>query len=582
MFSLFGSVFAGLSGAAALGVAALGTAAVVALYLLRERERRVRVAFVPLWEPGAGQSRIERLGRRLRRWLSLALQLALLWLLVLALVDPRPAATAPAARSWVILVDRSASMGARQDAKGDGGDRMAEARRQAHRLVDALGPEDRAMVASFGREVTAESGFEADARILHAAVDRLRVADEAAGDAADLDRALAFAAAVLRGRPQPGAVVIGDGAYEASGPVGLGVRWVPVGRPGGNVAIVSLAARRRALDPGTVDLTLVLQSFAAAPVSAAVEIVAGAGAEQRTVERLTVALAARERVTRSLPAVATRQAHLEARISVAAPAENLLGGDDRAATQVAEQRRRRVLVVGRENLYLDGALLSFGDGLVMERVAPAAVETTRARWSGFDAVVFDAVTPTPPPAAGRFLYLDPQGAGSPWPERGAIRDPVLSDADRRHPLLAQLALADLNIREGRRLALSAEDRAVASSFGVPLLVARERPGLKLVALAFDVRRSDLPLRPSFPLLLANVFEWLDERAAPAGTASARRAAVAESDTSRPAALALDGRPLAPWPVPAPAHRAPWGTLALLAALALSLVEWATHHRRWTV
>src|SRR3954454_2991798 len=110
MVSLFGYVFSGLAPVAALGATALGTAALVALYLLRERERRVRVAFVRLWEPEAGSRRIERLGRRLRRWLSLALQLALLWLLVIALADPRPAATAPAARSWVLLIDRSASM----------------------------------------------------------------------------------------------------------------------------------------------------------------------------------------------------------------------------------------------------------------------------------------------------------------------------------------------------------------------------------------------------------------------------------------------------------------------------------------
>src|SRR5438552_111787 len=143
MGALFGYVLGGLSWGAAAGVAALGTAAVVALYLLRERERRVRGALVPLWEPEAGSRRIERLGRRLRRWLSLALQLVLLWLLLIALADPRPAATAPAARSWLVLVDRSASMAARLG----GADRLAEARRQAHRVVAALGAEDRAMVA---------------------------------------------------------------------------------------------------------------------------------------------------------------------------------------------------------------------------------------------------------------------------------------------------------------------------------------------------------------------------------------------------------------------------------------------------
>jgi hypothetical protein len=220
----------------------------------------------------------------------------------------------------------------------------------------------------------------------------------------------------------------------------------------------------------------------------------------------------------------------------------------------------------------------------MQWVPAGQAASLRARWGEFDAVIFDAVAPAPPPEEGRFLYLDPHGAGSPWAERGTIRDPVLTDADRRHPLLAQLSLADLNIREARRLAPTSDDQVVAASFGIPLLLARARPELRMVAVTFDVRRSDLPLRPSFPLLLANAFDWLDDRG---GRASAERAASAgldpqESDTSRAPALALGSRPVAAWTVPGPARGQPWGLLALVAALALSLLEWTTHHRRWTV
>jgi hypothetical protein len=568
MLSLFGYVLGGLSWGAALGVAALGTAAVVALYLLRERERRIRVAFVPLWEPEAGSRRIERLGRRLRRWLSLALQLIILWLLIIALADPRPAATAPAARSWVVLLDRSASMAA---AHG-GADRLTEARRQAHRVLAALGPEDRVLVASFAGEVTAETGFEVDGRILDQAVDRVRIGD----GSADVERALAFATAVLRDRPRPTIVVIGDGAHQAAAP-GPEVRWLPVGAPGGNLAVRSLSARRRTLDPGTVELTVAVENFSAAPATATVEIVSGA----RVLERVPLELEPREQLVRTLTTAATGQ--ITARLAGAKLASNLLASDDTAGAEVGEQRRRRVLVVGAENLYLDGALLSFGGGVAMQRVPAQAAEAMRARWTDFDVVIFDGAAPATPPTAGRFLFLDPQGPGSPWPARGVMRDPVLSDADRRHPLLSQLALADLNIREARRLALAPEDQVVASSFGVPLLLARARPGLKLVGLAFDVRRSDLPLRPSFPLLLANTFDWLDDRR-PEGTARAAgpRLDPLESDTTRAPALVLAGRPLEPWTVPPPARRPPWGTVALLAALALSLIEWGTHHRRWTV
>src|SRR5947208_2172977 len=131
MLSFLGYGVAGLAPLAAAGVAAVGTVALVALYLLRERERRVAVAFVPLWDPGGGERRLERIGRRLRRWLSLLLQLVILWLLVFALADPRPAAGARNERSrgFLVLLDRSSSMRAAQ------GSRMAAARREAHRII---------------------------------------------------------------------------------------------------------------------------------------------------------------------------------------------------------------------------------------------------------------------------------------------------------------------------------------------------------------------------------------------------------------------------------------------------------------
>jgi Ca-activated chloride channel family protein len=286
VLSFFGYSIAGLPPAAAAAVAAVGTAALVALYLLRERERRVAVAFVPLWDPGGGRRRVERMGRRLRRWLSLLVQLVLLWLLVFALADPRPAAGARngRSRSFLVLLDRSASMTAAQ------GSRMAAARREAHRIIAGLEPGDQAMVASFAADVVAASGFGSESGPLDAAVDGVAASEQAA----DLGRALAFGAAVLRGRPHPTLVLVGDGGYgEPAAPEGIDVRFVPVGEAAGNVALLSFSARRRPLDSAAVDAAVVVQNFSRAPAQAALEL--RAGRDHRPLERVTVTLGPGER-----------------------------------------------------------------------------------------------------------------------------------------------------------------------------------------------------------------------------------------------------------------------------------------------
>jgi hypothetical protein len=642
---LFGIVFQGLSTGAVAGLALGGAAALAGLYLLEPRRRAVVVAFAPLWFGDAGERRAERWARRLRRWLSLALQLAIFGLLLGAAAEPRPALADRAGRSVVVLVDRSASMSAGDEP----GTRLGLARTRARAALGAFEAGDRALVASFAADVAAASGFEpcTDTGLarLARALERLTPTEEPA----DLPRALAFAAAALAGRPHPTLVLVTDGGFTedaraqahwsdaAAAPVslaGVDVRWVSVGRRARNVAIVSFAARGLPADPTTVETAVTLRNFGDAPATVTLEIASGGpGFPEQLVERLPLTLAPGETRRHLVPDVAVPDARLEARLLEA----DDLPLDNHAYAVAPRARRLRVLHVGARDLYLDGALLSLGDGVILERASPDAAAATRPRWRDYDAVLFDGVAPAPPPAEGHFLYLAPRGPGSPFAARGpTLAAPVISEVRRGHPLLRQLDLRDVNIAEADRLALSAGDVAVASSFGAPLIVARERPGLRIAALAFDVRRSDLPMRPAFPLLLSNALAWLagegPRDALPTTVGATARVPVAagakhvtvvdptgarlewpvrgdvaegaiahagfylvgdaplaanlgdarESDTAPARNLVLGGRALPPADARSRRPAFALSTWALLAAAALLLLEWVSTNRRWTV
>ena len=562
-----------LSATAAVAIGAAGAAAIVALYLVRQRRRHVVVAFAPLWLGAAGAPRASRRSRRLRHWLSLALALVLFGALWLGAVDPRPTVTDRQGRSLVVLIDRSASMSATDEP----GTRLGAAKRRATAIVAGLGPRDRALVAAFAADAVAESGFEDDPRRLSRAVAGVTASDEPG----DLPRALDFAAAVLRGRPRPTVVLISDGRFSddarRAAPPGIDVRYAPVGRRADNVGILSLAARRVPADPGAVETALVVQSFRAAPAPVGIEVASGG----TTVEKLTVTLAPGERRRLRVGGLFPPGAHLEARLTGA----DDLPLDDRASAEIPPLPRRRVLRVGGSDLYLDGALLSLGRAVTVDRLPAADADRALSRAAGYDLVIFDGVTPARAPEAGRYLFLDPGGPGSPFATRGRVRDPVLDPASlrREHPLLRQLDLGDVNISEASRLALAPGDQALAASFGAPLIVAREQPGLRVAALAFDPRRSDLPMRPAFPLLIANALAWADRAPAaddPAGGGSTVRDA-GESDTTPAPGLQLGGRALAAPDPPVRGPRARLGLWALALAAALLLLEWLSYHRRWT-
>ncbi len=164
---IFGGAFGGMSGATALAVGVAAGLVLTTFYLLKLRRRRVLVPFAPLWISVGGERRSERLARRLRRWLSLLLQLIFVALILLAAVDPRPATIDRAGRTLLILVDRSASMSATDEDET----RLGRARTIARDLAAGLGAADRAMIASFAAGVTAETGFESDPARLAPAAD---------------------------------------------------------------------------------------------------------------------------------------------------------------------------------------------------------------------------------------------------------------------------------------------------------------------------------------------------------------------------------------------------------------------------
>jgi hypothetical protein len=581
-----------LPGAAAAAVGVAGAAALTALYLLRLRRRRVVVAFAPLWLGAIGDERATRRTRRLRHWLSLALALALFAAILSGAVDLDRGPLARGAperggRSLVLLIDRSASMSATDEA----GSRLGAARRRADEIIAGLTGADRALVASFAAEAMAESGFESDPHRLARAIAGVPPSDEPG----DLPRALAFAAAILRGRPRPTVVLLSDGGFTDDArrvvPVdpdgrALDVRYVPVGRRADNIGILSLAARRLPADPGIVETALVVQSFRPAISTVAVEISSGG----TLVEKVNLTLAPGERRRLTLPNLFAPDARIQARLT----GTDDLVVDDQARATIPPLPHRRILRVGGPDLYLDGVLLGLGRTVHVDRLPAADADRAAARARDYDLVIFDGVTPSALPASGRYLYFDPQGAGNPFAaarEARPVRDPVIDPASlhRDHPLLRQLDLADVNIAEAHRLMLGPGDVALAASFDLPLIIARERPGLRIAALAFDPRRSDLPMRPAFPLLVANALAWAtrqaddvaaDGDALPVGSGGTVRDA-RESDTTPVSTLALGGQLLPPPDPPGRRSRARFGGWGLMLAAALLLFDWLSYHRRWT-
>jgi Ca-activated chloride channel homolog len=490
----------GLPLASLIQIFALAGTATVIFYILKLRRRPVAVPFSKIWTRILRDKEATSLFSQLKRLLSLLLQLALLALLLLALGDPRAAQNLIEGRNIVVLVDASASMQATDVAPS----RLEAARERVKGMVRGLSGTDRMLIAQMDAAATPLSTLTGEVAELEAGLGKLAPTDASA----DFPRALRFAADSLRGLPSPEIIVVSDGALgdpaDTAGPVHLGdvkLSYVKIGERARNAAITGFSVRRYPLDKSRYEVMLEVTNTSEEPLDVELSLF-GDG----TLTDLTrLRLRPHEKLPRFYPNLSGASKTLEAKLALADGTRDDLPADDHAYALLPERRRARVQVVTSGNMYLEAALL-LDEYLDVTVVDPAKYPGK----GGFDVTVFDNVAPPVAPGSGGVLYLNPSGTDVPFEVGKAVESDDKKDdrlgfdvLDAKSPLLRYTALSDVNIARGHVLKGAKEDKIVAASYKGPLLLQGRRSGAKFVALGFDIRESDFPMRIAWPLFLLN-------------------------------------------------------------------------------
>lgn len=486
---------------------AIAGAAVVGLYILKLRRRAVPVPYSKLWERVLRDKDATSLFQRLKRILSLLLQLALLAILVLALGDPRTAVEVVKGRNLVVLMDTSASMKA---AGGNGKTRLEVGKEKIEQLVRGLGGSDRMLIASMDAAVTPLSPMTGDPGALDDALKNLKAVD----CRADLTRGLRFALDTLRGTKEPEIVVVSDGALgearDGLGPVRLGevkLSFVPVGVGKRNVAITQFAVRRYPLDKARYEVMIEVQNLGDKEENLELSLFG----DDVLVDLTKLHLKVGEKLPRFYPSLAGASRTLEARIALAPaapggkPEADDLPADDRAFAVLPERKRVKVLAVTPGNTYLEAALF-LDEYLDVTVITPDKLATAFS--TKYDVAIYDGVAEPLRPGLPT-LFLDAR-EGAPLKINGQIKEPGFDTLERKHPILRWTAIDNVGIAAAGKLVPGENDKVVGAANEGPMMVAGQRQGTKFVAVSFDVRKTDLPLRIAWPVFLLNCVNWFVE------------------------------------------------------------------------
>jgi hypothetical protein len=472
--------------------------AVIAMYLLKLRRDEAVVPSTLLWTRLVSDVEANAPWQKLRRSLLLLLQLLLV--VILALLAARPFFERPAglARDIVLVMDTSASMAATDVTP----DRMTAAKRAAIEALRDLPTGGRVSVIEAGRSARIVVNESTDLSRVRQAIEAVTVS-QGTGDLGD---ALELASKLAARSGDAQVLVATDGALatDPTGRVAARVKVLPVGRDRKNQAIVALAVRT---SPSAVTRS-VFVSLANVDLERASRRLELWG-DDRLIEVRDVQLEAQARsdviIDDIPPDVRTVEVRLVGSDPAVVTAPDQLGVDDRAWAVVPPDRTRLILVVGTGDPYLETALSYLPNvelyGVKPEEYGPATERKDGRPW---DLVIFEGYLPATLPRSP-VLAIAPPRTSDLGQVTGKLTNPGIGTLDPDEPVLRFVDLSTTHISEASRL--TAPDWArtiVPGPSGAPLLFAGVRDGSPSAVLAFEPRRSDLPLQVAFPILLANL------------------------------------------------------------------------------
>ena len=471
---------------------------VVAMYLLKLRRDETFVPSTLLWTRLIADVEANAPWQKLRRSLLLLLQLLLV--AILALLAARPFFERPAglARDVVLVIDTSASMAATDVAPN----RLEAAKAAVMEALRELPTGGKVSVIAADRSARIVVNETADMGRVRQALDDIKPTS----DSGDLGDALELADKLANRSGDAQILVATDGALATrpTARVAAPIRVISVGRSRKNQAIVALAVRTAA---STVTRS-VFVSVANLDLERSRRRLEFWG-DGRLLEVREVLLDAQARADVVVDDISGDVRTLEVRLVSADPnittKPDDLAVDDRAWAIIPPDRKRLILLVGPGDPYLETAL-SYLPNVELYGVTPAEYGPASERNDGrpWDLTIFEGSLPTTLPRTA-ILAIAPGTSSALGEVTGTLEQPGVGTLGVDEPILRYVDLSTTHISKADRLTLPDWARTIIPGpKGAPLLYVGSRAGLPTAVLAFEPRRSDMPLQVAFPILLANL------------------------------------------------------------------------------
>ena len=535
---------------------------IILLYILKVRLRRQPVSTTMFWQQVFDERKNRSLWRRLRRLLSLLVNLLFLLLLVVAVMNPVLPSQFHSAQTVVVL-DNSLSMNAIEP---NGTSRFETAKSEIRRFLSSMRHGHQAALLTAGGEPRVAVGFTEHPGTLRKKIDAI----EPGTGTTRLADAVKLAREISSGDAGAEILVYTDGC---SADVELlqkdnDVRLFPIGRRLENTAITKFQPRRSFGDPLGYEILVEVVHFGSQTVECRLEV----DLDDTPVDVVPLTLEPNVPQTLIVQGLTEKGGTLHGKLDV----HDALPADDAASAPLAECNVQTILFYGNTDFFLGNVLQSQPN--VSLNVVDELPETLPAD----SVLVIHRTVPEKLPR-GNVLLIDPQNGGEFLRVGENLEVPIVGKQAKEQPLLRFVQLTNV-LFPGAKTLLPSEVDSEKYQF-VPLLETAEvdplyaqitTPENRILVLSTELSRGELALRTAFPMLIANALTLFRGSGGEIQPTTLFGDSV-ESDLHSVAddfyRQQSDSFP------PSPANRPPWFWLAL-AAMFLSATEWWAFQRRW--
>jgi len=465
----------------------------IVIHTLKPKPKPVEVTSLFLWHEIVKERSFSLSFKRFKKNLPLVLQILIVVLAALALAQPTWTYMTAKKGNMVLVINTSASMKTRTGS----GIRFDLARRKALQLVEKRDSGQQVLIVEAGKNALVASGFTDNTNQARDLVKKLRPADAPS----DLESAIYLALSFVDPAKEDLLYLITDGAgRDLADLVSQHPKIRPVIVAGGehNLGITKFEFRQHGSLSDQYEFMLEIKNFDRSPGESTIRLSIG-----RTVlfERV-LSFEAREKHVLIIPYSGIINGIARATLDV----DDDFSVDNQAFLSLNAAKEIWILLVSKGNPFLEKLLAAYPNFRVntVKEIIPSSWSEQTAR---HDIVIIDRQD-FPATARGNFLLIDAYSPSIPVVNAGRVRLPEVQTWNREDPLTANINLSGLIVKESVKLQAD-KLRPIVASAQTGLMYAFEEKGLRAVLLGFDITRSDLPVKVAFPVMMSNIFNWLN-------------------------------------------------------------------------